>query len=205
MAAGAADSGRYARKDDMTRAALLASLSIIVSGSAAATVGIEVPAEVSPFVEPNRTAIKLVKGDVNADGLADYLLVLEDGASERELLILIRQADGSLKLAGRNSTVIENEASQGMAGGFAVAATGDGFWVSDSTGAGGIGGGYDFKFKYMKRQKIWVLVEMDTESYDSQATPPTHKKTRQMPYKLGKVITFDAFNGDNFGVPSGSP
>jgi hypothetical protein len=189
----------------MTRMMFLSSFWLMVSASAAATEGIQVPAEVVPFVEPHRTAIRLEKGDVNADGRDDYLLILEDGDSRRDLLILIRQADGSLKLAGRNDTVIENEWAQGQAGGFGVAATGEGFEVSNSSGAGGIGGGYEFKFKYVKREKTWVLIEADAESWDGQASPPEHKKLRQMPYKLGKVITFDAFNGGAFGVASGTP
>jgi len=62
----------------------------------------EVPSEVRAFVPKGHEAISVEQGDLNRDGMQDYVVVLERTGSEdepRAVLVLTRQANGSLTLA----------------------------------------------------------------------------------------------------------
>lgn len=78
---------------------------------------LKIPAEVAPFVESGTKAIALETAELNGDGRSgDFVLVLERSETrldkyylpldQRPLLILARQSDKSLKLAGRNEKAV---------------------------------------------------------------------------------------------------
>ena len=158
---------------------------------------VSVPSEVAPFVEYGSTAVYLKQGDVNGEGLQDYLLVVSGDIDPgtRSLLVLVREPDGSLKLAARNDTLIECEAARGMGGFYQVTATGNGFEVEDVSGSSGVDQTLQYKFKYFAREKTWILVEADREFDDPRSNPPEHTKHVDRPFEHGKIIRFSSFDG----------
>ncbi len=168
-----------------------------MSPSSAATPAVEVPGEVAPFVDAQRTAVELDKGDINGDGRADYLLVLESEKNERELVLLIRQSDGSLKLAGKNHTVILCGDYQGQGGGFGVSATRLGFKVSDKVGSGPVSSVVEFQFRYVKSRKTWLLKTVEVDDFDLEHNPPEHITRKQ-----GHDVAFEDLDGSDFDVAS---
>ena len=176
---------------------LLSSFGLLVSAGAAANPGIAVPADVVPFVDGQRTAVALEKGDINGDGRPDYLLVLENEKNERELVILIRQSDGSLKLAGKNHTVILCGDYQGAGGAFGVTANHGGFKVWDKIGAGPVSSVVEFQFQYVKNRQTWLLKGVEFDTFDLEQNPPEH-----ITRKKGHGLTFDDLDGSGFEVSS---
>src|SRR5262245_26150841 len=77
----------------------------------------EVPGELLPFIPEGYQVLDHAMGDLNKDKLNDYLLILKkaneselsdvvEHPEPRPLLVIIRQKDGSLKLATRNDKVV---------------------------------------------------------------------------------------------------
>ena len=66
-------------------------------------------------------------------------------ADARTLLLLVRQADGSVRLAGLNRRIIQCHLCEGEGGSFDVTPTGSGFEVSNTTGAGLVNAGVGFR------------------------------------------------------------
>ena len=186
----------------MTHARLLLSICLLALSVKTARGQSPLPPEVARFVEPKTNVIALETGDVNGNGRQDYLLVLEDPEqiNARYLLVLVRQENGQLKLAGRNNTILGCPTMQGAGGGIKVTPTGHGFDVQDNFGSGGVGGFKKFRFSYRKRERTWVLVTIVEGTDDIQSTPPEHIRHTQKPYEQGTVIRFDEFRGDDFSV-----
>jgi hypothetical protein len=78
-----------------------------------------------------------------------------------------------------------------------VAPTDDGFDVEDTVGATVDSETLRFKFRYVQQEATWVLIEADDERRSIETSPEQHI---QRPYDEGRVIRFDAFKGDEFGV-----
>lgn len=84
--------------------------------AAAQNDAVKIPEDVRPFVQKGLIPIAIETGDLNADGRKDYVLVVsepvdengawEEGAGERSVLILVREAGGDLRLAARNDLVV---------------------------------------------------------------------------------------------------
>jgi hypothetical protein len=184
-------------------AAFLLTISYLALNVKAAQGQAILPPDVGQFVDPNTKAIDLEKGDVNGDGRQDYLLVLErpEGSDEaRYLLVLARQKNGRLKLAGRNNTILGCPTMQGEGGGIRVITTGNGFEVEDDFGSGMVGGFKRFEFAFKKKEGTWVLITIVDGSDDISHTPPEHIRHTEKPYKHGKVIRFDEFRGEDYSV-----
>lgn len=85
-----------------------------------------IPGELRPFVLPGTRALCAAGADLNADGLRDYVLVLEkvnerDTASiwsdaPRPLLVVVRRPGGTLHVAARNDRVVYCAACGGAFG-----------------------------------------------------------------------------------------
>jgi hypothetical protein len=63
---------------------------------------------IQPFVEKNTTMLAVERADLDRDGDEDVVLVLEpnDPEQPRPLLLLVRDAKGSLKLAKRSAKAV---------------------------------------------------------------------------------------------------
>jgi hypothetical protein len=113
---------------------------------------------------------------------------------------LVRQRTGDLKLIARNNTILGCAIMQGSGGSISVTPTGAGFDVDDHSGSGPVGGAKRFKFEYARRERTWVLIEVDEESYADDQSPPEHVQHTEKPYENGLVIRFAEFNGADFSV-----
>ncbi|WP_157572699.1 hypothetical protein [Nevskia soli] len=150
---------------------------------------IDAPQEIMPFVESNSTPIELESNDFNGDGRSDYLLVVEDDAGRRALLILIRQSTGTLILAGRNEKIIECSACGGTEPDAfdGIDARYKSFVIYNSSGDATSHLSHSYSFRYSKRDETWELVAVDEDG--ARYTPPTD---------FG-LIKFDEFDGNYLG------
>jgi hypothetical protein len=157
-----------------------------------------IPPEVARFVKPGSIAISVKKGDVNGDGVLDYLVALEstDPPHERELIVLVRQKGGELKSAASNTTILPCSIVQGAGGGIRLQAKGRGFEVEVDYGSGSVGGAKIFNFQYVAKERTWVLIEVEEDSDDQESQPPEHVKDIEKPYMHGTIERFGEFKGD---------
>lgn len=170
---------------------------------------IKVPTDVKPFVEKGKIAIALEVGDLNADGRKDAILVTsepvsendkwEEGAGERSVLILIREADGSLKLAARNDIVVYCRNCGGVFGDpFAgVTIRGTSFAINNYGGSNDRWS-YTFTFNYSRRDNNWQLVRVVDESFHALDPKNTTKRRTYTPPKDFGLINFTDFDPDNY-------
>lgn len=134
------------------------------------------PKEVRVFVEAGTKPIYLMKADLNADALEDYLLITEDLAPffdedggehfPRHLSLLVRNGEDELVNKASNSEVVLDAQSGGMLGD-----PFQGIQVEDSTFTVILYGGsarrwsYRYQFEYSAEQEDWLLARVDTDSY----------------------------------------
>jgi hypothetical protein len=194
-------------------AMLLLSAGAATSAAAAETIAIDkVPVELRPFVEAGTKAIFVGSADLNGDGRSDYLLVLEKQKqresdpdieeAQRPLLIVIRQADGRLKLQKRSDRVVYCSRCGGMMGdpldgvevgpgSFAVSHYGGSAWRWSNR----------YQFAYSRRDDTWQLVRVDESAFH--AGDPDHmtkKKVLVPPRHYGKIDIAD-FDPEHFLRP----
>ncbi len=80
---------------------------------------VKISEEIRRFILPDTRLLAIETADLNRDGQDDYLLVLEKpnvDEQQRSLLILTRQADGSLKLVKQNNKAVYCSNCGGMMG-----------------------------------------------------------------------------------------
>jgi hypothetical protein len=170
---------------------------------------INVPDDVKPFVRKGLIPIALENGDLNADGRKDHILVMseivhedaawEEGAGERSVLILIREAGGALRLAAQNDVVIYCRNCGGVFGDpFAgVNIRGTSFTINNYGGSNDRWS-YSYTFAYSRRDRTWQLVRVVDESFHT--LDPKHTMRRRVytaPTNFG-LINFADFDPDNF-------
>jgi hypothetical protein len=170
---------------------------------------IKIPANVKPFVEKGKIPIALETGDLNGDGRKDMVLVIseivredaswEEGAAERSVLILIAEADGTLRLAGRNDLVVLCRNCGGVFGDpFAgVDVKGSTFTVNNYGGSNDRWS-YSYTFAYSRRDKTWQLTRVVDESFHALDPKHTTKRRIYLPPKNFGLIRFADFDPDNF-------
>jgi hypothetical protein len=170
---------------------------------------IKVPSDVKPFVEKGKIAIALEVGDLNADGRKDAILVTseligendkwEEGAGERSVLILVREADNSLKLAARNDNVVYCRNCGGVFGDpFAgITVRGTSFTINNYGGSNDRWS-YSYTFNYSRRDNNWQLVRVVDESFHALDPKNTTKRHIYAPPKNFGLINFADFDPDNY-------
>lgn len=170
---------------------------------------ISVPDDVKPFVEKGRTPIALEIGDLNADGRKDSILVVsdvvteenrfEEGAGERSVLVLVREADGSLKLAARNDLVAMCKVCGGAFGDpfEGVVIQGTRFTVMNYGGSAHRWT-YSYTFAYSRRDRTWQAVRVGESTFHSLDPEKTLKRQVYTAPRHFGLITFADFDPDNF-------
>ncbi len=170
---------------------------------------IKIPENVKAFVETETKAIALENGDLNGDGKTDYVLVLERlkpqkdkddfPTNQRPLLILIAQADDSLKLVKRNEKIVMCSECGGVMGDpfQGVTIEKNTFTVSHYGGSAWRWG-YDYKFGYSRRDNTWQLVKVHEITFNSGDPEKTTKEKNLIPPKdYGKIDIAD-FDPENY-------
>jgi hypothetical protein len=193
----------------MIRTALAALL--LSAGSAALADEIPspeaLPQELRPFVEPGTKAIWLAKADLDRDGREDAILVLErlvrtseDGLEEhqRPLLILTRQADGSLRVAKRNDRVVMCSGCGGVMGDpFQGVEAGPGSFTVAHYGGSAWRWTEDYRFNWSRKDRTWQLVRVEETSFHTMEPDKVEKHVATPPKDFGK-IDFADFDPENW-------
>ena len=164
---------------------------------------VNVPSELQRFVEKNTTAIAVERGDLNRDGRSDYILVLErpdegDVEGPRSLLILVRNADGSLKLAKRSDKAVYCRECGGMLGDpFQGITIKKDRFVIHHYGGSSWRWTNDFTFAWSRRDQTWQLVRVESRDFHA-GDPETEKLIVEKPPRdFGKIDLAD-FDPENY-------
>jgi hypothetical protein len=169
----------------------------------------DIPRELKKFIEPQTALISLDAVDLNGDRLSDYVLVLEkqkkrpqdDDIEEgqRPLLLVVRENDGSLKLAKRNDKIVFCSKCGGVFGDpFESIGVGPQTFSVNHYGGSAWRWSSSFKFNYSRRDKTWQLVKVEEVSFH--ATDPRNtmnKKIYTPPKHFGKIDIAD-FDPESF-------
>ena len=183
-------------------AALLASTSMAATSNWPVE---QVAAEFEPFIERNTHVIEIESADLNGDGLADFLVVLEQTTTEsdseyegdRILLIIQRRADGKLELSKRSESAIPDPDCGGPFGdcfqgiqakqrGFTIGTYGGSSWRSN----------IEITFGYSRRDKTWQLVRVESSSFHISNPEKVTTRVFRPPRDFGK-IDIEAFDYDS--------
>lgn len=166
---------------------------------------LQVPAEVARFVPDEYRAIAVERGDVNRDGREDYVIAIEKVAGEddpeeldgepREVRILTRQPNGSLRLARRAPKAIFCKGCGGTIGDpfMGITVKGGRFTIEHHGGSGWRWTVY-FTFAWSRRDRTWQLVRVDRSRFH--AGEPDHvEKSVETPKDFG-TIDLGAFDAE---------
>jgi len=187
-----------------TKITLLLMLCFSVTSAAAQIEAVKVPAEVKPFVAEHTKPITLKSGDLNGDGLKDYILVLEREnptvkdendypKNQRPLLILVRGAGNKLTEAKRNETIVMCSECGGMMGDpFAGVTVGKNTFTVNHYGGSAWRWTADYKFNYSRIDKTWQLVRIEKTNFHATDQNKTlERKIMTPPKDFGKVDIAD--------------
>ncbi len=162
------------------------------------------PASLKSFVLKGYEMLDFVEGDLDGDKKADAILILktpgEDTLMEQELdrpfLLLIRQADGKLKLEKRNDKLVMCAHCGGVFGDpyQETTITKDGFSIS-FYGGSSWRWEYDYSFTYKPSAKNWFLTKEHQLLYHNTEPEINPKETVIEETELG-VIAVEKFNVD---------
>lgn len=178
-------------------AAIMLSLFTAMSAHAESTYLEEskLPEEVRKFILPGTKPLALETADLNRDNLNDYILVLEKPEVEEEqrpLLILLRMADGTLKLAKRNNKAVYCSTCGGVMGDpFQGISAGKGTFTISHYGGSGWRWSVETKFNYSRRDKTWQLVQVINTSFHAGDPENSTTKTHTPPKDFGKIDIAD--------------
>ena len=165
---------------------------------AAQNTELKIPTEVLPFVESGTKAIALEKSDLNGDGKEDFILVLEKEkpakdaddfpVGQRPLLILLRGADGKLKLAKRNERIVMCSQCGGVCGDpFESVIAGRNTFSVEHYGGSSWRWKYSYKFNYSRIDKTWELVKVEEINYRTFNPEKMKRKIYTRPRYFGKI------------------
>lgn len=162
------------------------------------------PAEARSFILPGYEKLDYVTGDLNGDKRTDAILILkikgEDTAMaddlSRPMLLLIRQANGKLKVEKRNDNLVMCKQCGGIFGdpyestavdpkGFSISFYGGSSWRWS----------YQYYFEYRAAKKDWFLVKQEESSYHNTEPESTTKESTIEEAEYGET-TFEQFKGN---------
>lgn len=139
-----------------------------------------IPDELKPFIMPGYEAMDVVKGDLNKDKRDEYLLVLKtagedtfsfdntDWDAHRPILVIIRQANGTLKTVAVNNELIFCKNCGGVMGdpyqGLVIK---PGEFTADFYGGSSWRWAESFTFRYDAVKKNWFLQTHKSTSFQS--------------------------------------
>ena len=176
--------------------------------SAAAAQARDVPAELQPFVEKGTRALAIESADLNRDGTPDFVVVLEkvDAKGEpveidegqRPLLVILRGADGGLKLAKRNDRVVLCSHCGGMMGDpFAGIEAKAGSITVTHYGGSAWRWATEHRFDYSRIDATWQLVRATETSFHAMDEAKKKEKVYRPPKDYGKIDLAD-FDPENY-------
>ena len=164
------------------------------------------PVAVRGFVEARTCAIALERADLDRDGRADFLLVLErldpapnpDDGRLRSMRVLVAGEGGRLREAARSDRVVACTRCGGIMGDpFAGIHAAAGTFTVKHYGGSAWRWGADFTFGYSRRDRSWQLVRVNTVSFHASDPESTTKRVYMPPRHFGK-IDLREFDPENY-------
>lgn len=157
------------------------------------------PKEAEGFVLKGYEMMDYVTGDLDGDKKMDAILILkEKGENEktdelkRPLFLLIRQANGKLKLAKRNDELVMCFTCGGVFGDpYSQTVIANNGFTIDFYGGSNWRWEYSYRFNYDAAKQTWVLVSERQESYHT--SDPDAVKTVKIP-----AVELDGVTIDNY-------
>lgn len=170
-----------------------------------------IPAEIASFVEKGYRINSWASADLNGDKLIDYLVVEEKQknspdeadikSKQRPLLILVRQADQSLKLIKRNDIAVScSTCSPGgmtIEGYYKITAKSNSFSIVNQSGGSAFHRIYTHTFGYSKRDNTWQLIRVEDKAIDMHTLEDDSVDTYTPPKDFGK-IDFSDFDPESY-------
>jgi len=163
----------------------------------------ELPVSLKPFLLPGYEMLDFVEADLNNDKKTDAILILkspgEDSIMEQDItrpfLLLIKQADGKLKLKKRNDHLVMCKHCGGVFGDpyDNISVQKNSFTIS-FYGGSNWRWGYDYTFTYDLLKDDWFLTKEYQLSYHS-SDPDKTKESQIDQAELGSIKLED-FNVD---------
>lgn len=168
----------------------------------------KIPDEVKSFIEQGTILISINSADLNGDGLSDYILVIEKQKKhdddpdieegQRPLLIIIREANGTLKLRNRNDKVIYCESCGGRLGDpFESIEAGPETFTINHYGGSAWRWASKYKFNYSRRDNTWQLVRVEDITFHTSNPEKAITKIYTPPKHFGK-IDINEFDPENY-------
>lgn len=150
---------------------------LFVANGSAAQPGNTMPAEINKFILKGYEVLDYTTGDLNKDKKPDAILILKAAGEdtiqtedfttpERPMLLLVRQDNGALKLAGRNDAVVMCRQCGGIYGDPYESISAD----SNSFSINFYGGSawrwsHEYTFRYNAAKKDWFIYQESQTSY----------------------------------------
>ena len=155
---------------------------------------------VQPFVEKDTTVLAVEQGDLNRDGREDVVLVLEpaDPEQPRPLLLLLRDADGTLKLAKRSAKAVSCRNCGGVMGDpFQGVHVEKGRFTVQHYGGSSWRWSANYTFGWSRRDQSWQLVRVEMTSFHA-SDPDSEETTVHTPPKDFGLIDVEEFDPENY-------
>ena len=155
---------------------------------------------VQPFVEKNTTVLAVEQGDLNRDGREDAVLVLEpaDPEQPRPLLLLLRGADGTLKLAKRSAKAVACRNCGGVMGDpFQGVHIEKGRFTVQHYGGSSWRWSANSTFGWSRRDQSWQLVRVEMTSFHA-SDPDSEETTVHTPPKDFGLIDVEEFDPEEY-------
>ena len=171
------------------------------------TPSIEVPQDIAAIIPAGYGLIEFERGDLNGDGLQDYLAVVEKKTSDfmdveqRPLLVITARKDGSFKLAARGDKVVFCSTCGGVMGDpFTGLEVKRNRFTVHMYGGSNWRWAYDYTFAYSVRDDAWQLVESVETNHHMTSPDEEEVSTYKPPKDFGKINLQD-FDPDAY-LPS---
>ena len=165
----------------------------------AATLDVNHP-DVERFIEPGTTVLAVERGDLNRDGREDAIVVLEPEAADvpRPLLILVRDANGALRLAKRSAKAVSCRECGGMMGDpFQHVTIEKGRFTITHYGGSSWRWSSETTFAWSRRDQSWQLVRVEHSNFHASEPEKEEQSVHTPPKDFGLIDVAD-FDPDDY-------
>lgn len=164
----------------------------------------KLPRSISQFVPAGYVTLSATRGNLNLDAIEDVVLIVKkpneaktsdvnDHPEKRPLLILIGQAGGTYRLAGRNdNTVYCVDCGGAMGDPLTGVAIKNGYFSVEHYGGSSQRWGRIITYRYNPAEKTWLLNR--DGSFTFSATDPNRQTTKAKTSKDFGRVPFSAFD-----------
>ena len=166
--------------------------------AATPTETVTVPPEVRRFIPAGTLPIEIETADLDGDGRPDVVLVVERQKAkpddedieddQRPILVLLRQADGSLELAARNDKAAYCSTCGGVFGDpFAGVQVAPRSFTVSNYGGSAWRWSAEYRFAWSRRDATWQLVRVTESSFHASNPDKAKTKVSTPPKDYGRI------------------